>query len=421
MDATRVEVERNAVAVRNCGAVSVCVLRSWADIDLIRKEWDELLLDGTNPSVFLSPEWQKSWFSAYHGLGELFVLAVTSESQGLIGLLPMYRASASKPFGMLRPIRVLRVVGSGSGGTSTNLGVVSRLEDCDEVARALADYLHANSREWDEIDLHFCLGEDPATQRFVGAMRRGGCTDNVLIEPHRIVSLAPTYTEYLASLSKKMRTEVPYEERRLERAYEVSFHRAENHAERIASTQTLIELNDKRWQARGEPGSFSTPEKRALAESVGARFLDLGWLDLWELRLDGRAAAIEYGFRFGDTFFPLWVAIDTDFIKFEVGSVLRAHIINHLIGLGIVNYEFMRGRETYKLRWGATEKEYYSTTLSKPRSYLSRVRRAESIRITAEHRSRSAVLAGVARIKPHVPEKYWTTVRDESRKLVRRG
>lgn len=401
-------------------SLQVRVCRSWTEIGALRDDWEKLLHESTNPSLFLSHQWQEAWFDAYQELGELFVLTVTNDSDKLVGVLPAYRAIGDKPLRLGRPLRTLRVLGSNSGGTCTNLGVVARLEDGQCVGDALADYLVANPGEWDEVDLHFVLSEDPATRSFLSALRERGCVGDKIVEPHRIVHLPSSYDEFLAGLSKKMRTEIPYEERRIQRTFAVSFHRAETHDERRASTQALIEMNDKRWHARGEPGSFSTPQKRTLAESVGRRFLDLGWLDLWELRLDGRPAAIEFGFRFGDTFFPLWVAIDTEFIKFEVGSVLRAHIIRHVIGLGLTKYEFMRGRETYKMRWGATELEYQSVTLTKVGTYGHRLRRAGAFAADGKRRANKQLYAALTWTKAHVPEPYWNRVRDLARKILRR-
>jgi CelD/BcsL family acetyltransferase involved in cellulose biosynthesis len=210
--------------------------------------------------------------------------------------------------------------------------------------------------------------EPLVTRTLMDELKRSNWVQIHKQESHLSVSLPDKYEAYLASLSKKMRTELPYENRRMLKKYQVDFRKVRSAVELQAALDSLFQINTKRWQERGQSGSFGNVEKRLFCQEMAKRFLARGWLDFWLLYLDGQVAAIEYGFRYNGIYYPLWVAIDTDFQAYSAGSVLRTYIIQELIRDGIRVYEFMQGDEPYKLRWGTGRRVYISIFCAAPRS-----------------------------------------------------
>ena len=75
---------------------------------------------------------------------------------------------------------------------------------------------------------------------------------------------------------------------------------------------------------------------------------------------------MEFAFRIDGVFYPLWVALDTQYKDYSPGAVLKASIFERLINDGVRVYEFMQGAEPYKARWGIEERKYETATCARP-------------------------------------------------------
>lgn len=335
----------------------------------LQKLWDDLLSESQMATIFQTYEWIESWWMAYGSSFELFVIAVFRSDGKIIAVAPLYRATNKAHTRTKVPVRMLRFLGSGTGGTSTSLCFLTRRGFEASGTRILLDQLYSFRSEWDVLDLHLMEAEPPFTRALLDGITQGGWRQSTTEEKHLRVVLPTTYEEYLASLSKKMRTELPYEYRRMVKKYTVDIRRACNSGELQQALDALFQINTKRWQARGQSGSFGNDEKRLFCQEMAQRFLARGWLDFWILELDGKIAALEYGFRYNNIYYPLWVALETEFQAYSAGAVLRAHIIQSLIADDVRIYEFMQGEEPYKQRWGTEQLSYVTLYCAAPYSY----------------------------------------------------
>lgn len=355
--------------VTNHRPLTVKVYRTWDELEELAGRWNQFLVDCDTTTLCLTWEWLASWWAAYHASRELFVLGLFDAGGALAGIAPLYRTGDPKHTRTRFPLRVVRFIGTGTGGASTNLGFISRPGSEATVTGSVLDWLSQSRSAWDVLDLHLMRSELQSTKLLIEELDRRKWLQSRSQQPHRIAKLPNTYQAYLATLSKKMRTELPYEHRRLLKNFEVKLRRVEKDDDLPQAIETLMRLNTQRWRARGEPGSFANPEKRSFCVELARRFLACGWLDFWILELDGIPAAMEFGFRLGGTFYPLWVALDTQFKAYSPGAVLKALILQELIRDGVQEYEFMQGSEPYKLRWGAHELLYDTTRCARPYSW----------------------------------------------------
>lgn len=345
--------------------LQVKIYRTWQDVSQLADRWNELLSQSSSASVYLTYEWLKSWWIAFGASRELFVIGFFGQDGTLIGIAPFYRIQ--NPDTKL-PVRVLRFLGTGTGALSTSLGLIFRKDYEASGVRRLLDWLSASRSEWNVMDLHYMQSESPVTQMLAGEIARNRWFYVQNEGPHSIVSLPDNYETYLGSLSKKMRSEIPYENRRLQKHFKVDIRKVLTEDELPPAVDELMRLNTERWQARGKAGSFFNEERRVFVHEMSREFLKLGWLDFWMLDLDGRPAAIEFGFRYGETFYPQWMALDSEYQAHSPGFVLKSHIIQELIRDGIRIYDFMGGVEPYKMRWGVEKLKYKSLLCAAPYS-----------------------------------------------------
>jgi CelD/BcsL family acetyltransferase involved in cellulose biosynthesis len=105
------------------------------------------------------------------------------------------------------------------------------------------------------------------------------------------------------------------------------------------------------------------PAIRPFHFEVAAKFLDRGWLRLHGLRIDGVLIAVLYAFSAKGRTFYYQSGFNADFSRFSPGSLVLKYAIDEAFREGCHTFEFLRGRESYKYKWGATDRMHRSLLL----------------------------------------------------------
>ena len=116
---------------------------------------------------------------------------------------------------------------------------------------------------------------------------------------------------------------------------------------------------------------MATERARLFHRDFAAALLERGWLRLWFLELDGRAAATWYGWNVGGRYAYYLGGFDPEWEKQSVGFVLLAHTIRSATEEQAYEYDFLRGGEEYKARFAAEAREIETVVLA-PRVSLAR-------------------------------------------------
>ena len=82
-----------------------------------------------------------------------------------------------------------------------------------------------------------------------------------------------------------------------------------------------------------------------------------------ELRLSSRIVAVHFGFQWRGRHCYYIGGFDPDFASLSVGSVVLHHAIRSAADEGASEIDFLRGAESYKYRWGATDRPNYRRIL----------------------------------------------------------
>lgn len=299
----------------------------------LEAEWSLLSDAGCNP--FLTWEWASLWWHHYGG-GRPLVVAVARHPDGRARcIVPLFLATG-------RPLRVLRFVGH---TTSDVLAPVCAPGDEGFAAAAVRRLLALRS-DWDVF-----LGDRlAAADAWVPALH----ARLLSTEPCPVLQNPGDWSTYLRTRTRNLRQNVGAKTRRLEAQHDVAY-RLSGPDELDDDLDTLFRLHDARW---GEQSSFT--RTRDFHEEFARRALDRGWLRLWVLEVDGRAAAALYGLRYGGDEWFYQSGRDPALEAESVGAVLFTHTIAAALDDGVGHYRLLRGGEGYKLRF-ATDSPHLET------------------------------------------------------------
>lgn len=327
--------------------------REWEQLERIRASWSNLAAQIPELSVFVTPEWMFSWWRAYGENKELCVLLFTDPQVGIVGIAPLYWER--RKFLAFAELRVLRLIGDGSGD-SDDLDFVVKPGYEVAVASAFMDWLRQTS--WDVCELDCLSSTSEVAALLSDELRPPSWKCAQSRRPFTRVVLPETWALYLKQLSSKERGKVGIRLRRLLSRHKVCFRRCERPDELPGFLETLYSLHQKRWEARGMPGSFSQPERRHLYKEMTQELLFRGWLELWQLEIDDVPVAAQIGMRYGDVVCALQEGFDPAYASDSVGYVLRSHVLQNCIEAGVRFYDFLCGDQESKQRWGADVGHY---------------------------------------------------------------
>lgn len=158
-----------------------------------------------------------------------------------------------------------------------------------------------------------------------------------------------------AALPKSLRQNLRTARHRLDRLGKAAIHRVTG-PDIPPTLDALFALHSARWQQDGDPGVLADPLVQAFHRQAAPRLDAAGLLRLYALELDGRIVAVLYGLSAKGRFHYYIGGHAPALAACSPGSLLLAHAIAEATAEGCTLFDFLRGREPYKYRWGATDR-----------------------------------------------------------------
>ncbi len=321
------------------------------DLESQREQWQRLAALTASP--FATWEWASTWWRHFGAGGELRLLVVRADDGETVAILPLYRTTRG-------PLRVLRTIGH---FPADELGPICAPE------RAAAAVALCREQLRDERDWDLFLAERLPIPSGVGAALSGRRLRTESM-PELCIETSD-WEEFLAGKSSNFRGQVRTKERRLRRDADLTYRLADDPDRLAADMETLFDLHQRAWAAKGEEGAFG--EDLASFHLDFARVaLERGWLRLWIASLDGAPAAVWYGFRIGgvDNFYQ--GGRDPARERDSVGFVLMAHTVRDAVEHGSSRYRLLLGAEEYKRRFSSCDPGVETVALTRgPRGDLA--------------------------------------------------
>lgn len=297
-------------------------------LESIAPAWDELWLRDRNATVFQRPEWCAAW--CRHLLGGQVEALAAWRGDTLEALLPLFRWSDGSD-------RVLSLLGA---GVSDYLDLL--------VAPGAADAAHAVGRElagrpWQRVELGELRDGSPLLSCVLP-----GSEERALQETCPALAISPEAP--LAGLSPRLRRELEYQRRRAVREIGIEPVTLEP-AELI---DALATLHRARWTVRGEHGVIDD-RRRAFLADAAAGLARRGMVLGTGLRLGGELAAVAFGFVDRDRARYYLGGFDPQHERRGPGTLVIAAAIEEAARRGVRVFDFLRGAEPYKYRFGARD------------------------------------------------------------------
>jgi CelD/BcsL family acetyltransferase involved in cellulose biosynthesis len=320
--------------------------------DQLADEWNSLLKRSRFNSIFLTHEWQTTWWR-YQGEGALWIVAFRHPvNQELVGIAPFYWKTDSE--GRFAGKRKLNIVGCIEVSDYLDAIIAKGWET--QVYQALLTWLHsADAPPWDVVDLCNLPQASLTYQTLPAIAEESGYRVECFQE-----DVAPQFTlplhyeSYLEEqVEKKQRHEIRRKQRRAEREVNVGFYIVGQEHSLEGEVDDFIALQRA---SRADKSEFMTPAMRRFFTAAARVMFDAGYLRLLFLTLNDEKAAALFAFEYDRRFWLYNSGYDPDaHAQLSPGWVLLAYSIQYAIAAGCRVFDFMQGNEEYKYRFGAQD------------------------------------------------------------------
>lgn len=324
---------------RTSGRTAIEIRRTEADLLALAPEWAALWRACPDATPFQAPGWLLPWWRHF-GQGRPIIASLRRDGR-LIGLLPLY----VYPDREARKLLPLGIGLSDYGG-----GLFTPDLDAREITALLAS-LGDLAEEWDVLELHLL----PATSALRHAPAPRGWAESAEIETVCPILALPSRAEDLpAALPRRMADNLRYCQRRAARA---GVHiRRVGAAETEAALAVLARLHGARWRARGLPGVWADASVAGFHRAAATELAAAGLLRLYILSHGDVPIAGYHGFLHRRHAFYYLSGFDPAWATLSPGTLIVAHAIREALREGAVAFDFLRGAEAYKYRWGARDR-----------------------------------------------------------------
>src|SRR5215207_6459351 len=317
--------------------------------DFSATDWNQLVEQSIADTPFSRYEYLNEWWKTLGG-GEWksaeSVLVSATENDQLIGLAPLFIAEYDGQ-------QALMLVGSIE--ISDYLDLIVREQDLPRFLSGLFDFLtSASISSWSAVDWYNIPDSSPTRAALMAEFeKRGWQYQAEIYRPTPRITLNGSFDEYLGRVEKKQRHEI---RRKMRRAAEseknVRFYVVDGTEDIDSEINSFFDLMVQ------DPNKeqFLHPEMREQMTVTIQNAHRRGYLWLGFLEVDGVKAAASLNFDYKNKLWGYNSGVGREHMELSPGWVLLAHVIQWCAENGRYEFDFMRGDEAYKYRFGGVNK-----------------------------------------------------------------
>ena len=328
--------------------------------------WNALVEQSITDTPFSRYEYLSEWWKTLGG-GEWknaeLVLVSASENDQLIGIAPLFIAEYDNQQALLL---------IGSIEISDYLDLIVREADLerflsgliDFLASSLPDTLRSNSGQaWCALDWYNIPDSSPTLAALkADSERRGWNYHEEIYRPTPRIALNGDFDEYLSRVDKKQRHEIKRKMRRAAESGRVRFTVVDKNADIEPELETFFHLM---IQDPGKAEFLHEVMRDQMSKSIRIAH-EQGYLWLAFLEVDGVKAAASLNFDYKNKFWGYNSGVSREHMELSPGWVLMGHVIQWCCENGRTEFDFMRGDEDYKYRFGGVNSYVMRAKITKP-------------------------------------------------------
>lgn len=319
--------------------------------------WNALVEQSIADTPFSRYEYLSEWWKTLGG-GEWqaaeLVLVSASENDQLIGIAPLFLAEYDGR-------KALLLVGSIE--ISDYLDLIVRADDLSRFLSGLIAFLASSlPASWRAFDWYNLPDSSPTLATLKAESEKRGWTYNEEVyRPTPRIALNGDFDEYLSRIDKKQRHEIRRKMRRADESGRVRFVIVDKNADIEPALEAFFNL----MAQDPDKANFLHDVMRDQMSNTIRTAHRHGYLWIGFLEVDGVKAAALLNFDYKNKFWGYNSGVSRDHMELSPGWVLMGNVLKWCCENGRTEFDFMRGDEDYKYRFGGVNSYVMRASLIK--------------------------------------------------------
>jgi CelD/BcsL family acetyltransferase involved in cellulose biosynthesis len=333
--------------------------KDFSEIDSIT--WNSLVVQSIADTPFSRHEYLSEWWKTLGG-GEWLhqsvelVLVSATESDQLIGIAPLFITEYENR-------RAIMLIGSIE--ISDYLDLIVREADLSSFLSGLIDFLASSLAErWSAIDWYNLPNHSPTLAALkADSEGRGWTYHEEIYRPTPRIPLNGSFEEYLSRIDKKQRHEI---RRKMRRAAESELNVRFVLIDKKANIEEEINNFFELMTQDPNKANFLHPAMREQMTVTIRSAFENCYLWLAFLEVSGVKVAASLNFDYNNKLWGYNSGVSREHMELSPGWVLLGHVIQWCCENGRSEFDFMRGDEEYKYRFGGVNRFVMRATTLRP-------------------------------------------------------
>jgi len=326
--------------------------------------WNALLKESVTDAPFLRHDYLSTWWQTKGG-GEwndaTLALITAHEGEQLVGIAPLFATTNRDGLPALMLL--------GSIEISDWLDLIVRPDHLADFIAALLDFIESDpSLAGRVLDFYNIPDSSPVLKALqADSTQRGWTYTEEVYQPTPFITLPGDFDQYLSGIDKKQRHEI---RRKLRRAEEsgrnVRWYIVDDESKLDREIEAFFALmaNDPR------KATFLTDAMRTQMHQSAHDLFRGGLLQLAFLEVDGEKACGYFNIDYNNRVWVYNSGLDRRFNELSPGWVLLTYLLEWANQNKRVEYDFLRGDEDYKYKFGGVNRFVMRVRVAKGDSHL---------------------------------------------------
>ena len=320
--------------------IKIIEINTQKDFYALRDIWNETL-ELTNNDVFSTWEWLYTWWK-YFGKKRKLLILLAKENEKIIGIAPLM-ISTIRVFGQSKSI--VEFVGAEHLHTGYNDFII--INNHQKCIKLFFDYLNNVSKNWIYTRLIDIPEKSNSMEPLIQLSNKIELSHECLTVP-----LSSSFSDFLITIQTRARKSFKNKLKKLNKKFKVELVDYSDPNLVTQGMNKLFDLHQNRWKIKkGFKGMFVDPRFRDFSLEVADALSRNGRLGLYALEISGKTVAIQWGMRYNSKYYSNLSGLDSEYLHYNVGILLRFLIIEKCIQDKFIEYDFLWGNDMWKKRF----------------------------------------------------------------------
>ncbi|MGA2465569.1 MAG: GNAT family N-acetyltransferase [Thermodesulfobacteriota bacterium] len=328
---------------------SIKEIGNFDKLEEFRPIWNSLAEKQGPYKIFLSYDWFKIWLKHFLGENKLVILLLYKENE-IVAIAP-FSIKRERFKGV--PIKKIELLGNVY--SPFRYFLINEGDDKEKVKNlfCIFDFVFKQHKGWSVLDLHAIPQENNWFNLVITTLKRMGLnySDYLCFGDWYLDEIKYSGEEYFNNLPQKIKKDILYCKRRLEKMGKCEFKLIRNGNNIDDYMDLYYKVYEKSWQKKEGVGPNFHRDLAKIA-------IRNNWLRLGFLFFDNSPIASQFWVSNNEIAYILKTVYNQEYKKFSPGKILTSEMMKYVIDMDGVNIvDYVQGDEAYKEDWTPKRRE----------------------------------------------------------------